>query len=167
MTCCVDSILVLSINGRVFESKNDGLNFSDVMELSGKEIVFLSGKNKHCIAVSKECNVFVRGSNEYGQLDLGKEILLASSFMKISMLKQYKKSAAYAGGFINTSRLKKEKYFCVDGALMVSCLLIMKQVMLLIHQQKLHLKLEQLFVLLDTIEVQFLSDTVHQQTHQI
>lgn len=65
--------------------------------MKGKEIVSLSGTYSHILLVSKEGHVFGRGSNNYGQLGLGKEKEKSTSFIKISSLIQYEIMAAYAG----------------------------------------------------------------------
>ena len=74
------------------------LNFSIVSELSGQEIVCVSGTCDHFLAVSKEGRVFGRGSNEHGKLGLGKGTESVSSFTEISLLRKYEIRAAYAGG---------------------------------------------------------------------
>ena len=101
VACCNDSVVALSSNGRVFlsavESGSSVLNFSTVSELSGQEIVWVSGTNEHFLAVSREGRVFGRGSNSYGQLGLGQQTSSISSFTEISSLKGHKIRAAYAG----------------------------------------------------------------------
>lgn len=72
--CCNESVFALSASGRVFtsavESSSSALHFTEVAELSGKEVVCLSGTHAHCHAVSKEGRVFGRGSNSCGELCL-------------------------------------------------------------------------------------------------
>ena len=100
VACCNDSVVVLSSNGRVFTSpieSNGVLNFSIVSELSGQEIVCVSGTYKHFLAVSKEGRVFGSGLNEHGQLCLGEETESVSTFTEISLLVGYEIRAAYAG----------------------------------------------------------------------
>ena len=100
VACCESSIVVLSSNNRVFSSRvslNGKLEFSEVLELKGKEIVYISGVMEHILTVSKEGRVFGRGSNESGQLGLGKETKKAPSFVEISSLEGYDIKAAYAG----------------------------------------------------------------------
>ena len=57
VACLDDSVVVLSLNGRVFSSKvksrNNVLRFSPVSELGGYEIVCVSGTCGHCLAVCK------------------------------------------------------------------------------------------------------------------
>ena len=101
VACCNDSVFVLSSAGRVFssviEKGSSSLSFSAVLELSGQGIVCLSGTYNHCLCVSSEGRVFVRGSNSSGQLGLGEETKSVSSFTMISSLFGYKIRAAYAG----------------------------------------------------------------------
>ena len=47
------------------------IKFSIVSDLSGQEIVCVSGTNKHFLTVSKGSGVFKCGSNEFSQLGLG------------------------------------------------------------------------------------------------
>ena len=101
VACLEYSVFVLSSNGRVFSSKIESgsnvLRFSLVSELSGYEIVWVSGTYEHCLAVSKEGRVFGLGSNERGQFGLGEETKSVSSFTEISSLLGYEIRAAYAG----------------------------------------------------------------------
>ena len=101
VACCDSSVIVLSSNGRVFESPvtegSSALKFSEVFDLFGQEIVSVSGTREHFLAVSKEGRVFCRGSNDCGQLGLGKGIKSVSSFTEISSLGGYKIRSASAG----------------------------------------------------------------------
>lgn len=91
-------IFVLSSTGRVYSSLTGSiLAFNEVTELEGIEIICLSGLHQHCLAVSKDGKVFVRGYNSQGQLGLGKEIHNVTEFTEISSLSNYKIVAAYAG----------------------------------------------------------------------
>ena len=78
IACCIDSIVVLSTNGRVFSSaifkENNSLNFVCVNELNDHKFVGLSGTHNHCLFVSDNGIVFGRGSNEYGKLGIGEGI---------------------------------------------------------------------------------------------
>lgn len=95
------SFMVLSSNGHVFspefQSWNRSYNFSEVSELVGHEIVSLSGSYLHILAVTKEGQVFGRGSNFFCQLGFSKQKEYYSFFTEISSLGEYKISAAYAG----------------------------------------------------------------------
>ena len=76
-----DSVVVLSSKGQDFISplKSKGvLNFSIISELSGQEIVCVSG------TVNKEGLVFEHGSNEYEQLGFRKETKSVSLYTEIS-----------------------------------------------------------------------------------
>ena len=96
-----NSVLALSSSGRVFasdfESGSCVLNFSEVSELSDKQIVWLSGTENHCFAVTSEGRVFGRGSNGDGRLGFGEGTSSVPSFTEISSLSSYKIRAAYAG----------------------------------------------------------------------
>lgn len=110
------SIIVMSTKGRVYDAqiKNEIVNkkdtchrfrienliisrFSVVNELASHKIVWLSGQSNHCFAVSNDCRVFGRGSNDGGLLGLGEQIENVSIFTEISSLKGCKISAAFAG----------------------------------------------------------------------
>lgn len=101
VACIKKQVVVLSSNGRVFQStiddKNNVLEFSAVEELAGKEIVSLSGTEDHCLAVSKEGRVYALGSNKNGQLGLGERTESVSSFTLILSLGGQQIRAAYAG----------------------------------------------------------------------
>lgn len=100
VACCNDSVVVLSLNGRLFTSpvaSNKVLNFQEVSELKNQEIVCLSGVFNHFLAVSKKGRVFGRGSNQNGKLGLGKEKDSVSSFTEILSIQRYKIRSAYAG----------------------------------------------------------------------
>ena len=101
---CYHNVFVLSSDGRVFsssfEEESNDLTFSEVRELSGKEIISLTGTSSHCIAVSKKGSVYGYGSNSYGRLCLPKKqnkFKGVSSFTKISYLKHLGIVEAYAG----------------------------------------------------------------------
>lgn len=94
VACCDSSVFVLSTNGRVFKLRV--LNFSIVEELSGHEIVCLSGTYCHCLAVSNDGRVFGCGSNEFGQLALGKGTESVPSFNEIASLNNLEIRHAYA-----------------------------------------------------------------------
>lgn len=81
------------------DDNSNNLNFSLVEELSGKEIVYLSGAYKHYLAVSKAGHVFCCGSNDRGRLGLGKDISKVFSFTEISSLREYDITEAYAGSY--------------------------------------------------------------------
>ena len=101
VACGEYSVVVLSSNGRLFTSPitkgSKSLKFSEVSELSGHEIVCLSGTSQHFLAVSNDGRVFGRGSNKNGQLGLGEETESVSSFTEISSLFKYEITSAYAG----------------------------------------------------------------------
>ena len=104
VACCYHNVFVLSSNGRVFSSpfkeESNDLTFSEVCELSCKEIICLSGTSSHCIAVSKKGSVYGYGSNGCGRLCLPKKqnrFKGVSSFTKISNLKHLGIVAAFAG----------------------------------------------------------------------
>lgn len=101
VACCLNSIVALSSKGRVFESfvteRSNVLKFQAVRELAACEVRSVSGTKDHSFVVTKEGSVFGRGSNEYGQLGLGKEVKSVSSFTEISSLDGYRIREAYAG----------------------------------------------------------------------
>ena len=102
MVACLDkSVFALSWSGRVFasvvESGSCVLKFSEVSELSGQKVVWLSGSRDHCLAVSSEGRVFGRGSNSHGELGFEKGRSEVPSFTEISSLSGQEIRAAYAG----------------------------------------------------------------------
>lgn len=101
VACCNDFIFVLSQNGHVFvspvNSKSLILEFVAVDELNNVDIVQISGTFGHCIAVSREGSVFVRGKNHCGCLGIGKEGDEFDKFTLISSLENYKITNAFAG----------------------------------------------------------------------
>lgn len=75
VACCKNFVISLSSNGLVFELKSGSkLSFEEVSELKGAKICSISGIYDHCIAVSKDGRVFVRGkdSENAGSLGFGK-----------------------------------------------------------------------------------------------
>ncbi|WP_334089870.1 RCC1 domain-containing protein, partial [Helicobacter typhlonius] len=96
---------------------------STVSELSGQEIVWVSGKYKHFLAVSREGRVFGRGSNSRGELGLGQQTSSISSFTEISSLKGHKIRAAYAGCYHSLFETREGKILAC-GYKGFSCLLL-------------------------------------------
>lgn len=70
VACGTDSVIVLSSNGRIFESPvtegSSALKFSEVFDLSACQ-----AQTATFLAVNKEGRFFCRGSNGCGQLGLG------------------------------------------------------------------------------------------------
>ena len=101
VACLSNSVFALSWSGRVFaavvESGSCVLKFSEVSELSGQKVVWLSGSHSHCLAVSSEGRVFGRGSNDYGELGFEQGRSEVPSFTEVSSLSGHKIRAAYAG----------------------------------------------------------------------
>ena len=101
VACLSNSVFALSWSGRVFasvvESGSCVLKFSEVSELSGQKVVWLSGSCDHCLAVSSEGRVFGRGSNSHGQLGFEQGRSEVPSFTVISSLSGHEVRAAYAG----------------------------------------------------------------------
>lgn len=61
--CCIDSVLVLSASGKVFETisdirKTSKIQFAEVKELEGKTFVHISGSYCHFLAVCDDGRVF-------------------------------------------------------------------------------------------------------------
>ena len=99
VACLRNSVLALSSTGRVYQSEINDIKFSLVSELSGFEIVWLSGSCEHCLAVSSEGRVFGCGSNNCGQLGFEIRRSEVPSFTQIFSLSGHKIRAAYAGCF--------------------------------------------------------------------
>lgn len=99
IACCNKYVFALSSSGRLFQSfSGHDIEFSEVSELNGIEIIGLSGTWFHCLAVSKDGEVFGQGENYCGQLGFEKDICEVNKFKKIESLNNYKIKAAYAGG---------------------------------------------------------------------
>lgn len=71
--------------------------FEPVLELEGKEITEISGTNRHCLAVSRDGKVYVKGINFFGSLGLEKEQGDAKEFTEITKLKNRRIILASAG----------------------------------------------------------------------
>lgn len=101
VACCEYCILAVGLSGRVFESriqdKGNKLNFVIVESLQDKKIIEVSGSSQHCFAVTEDGCVFGRGSNEAGELGIGKGTEKVTKFREISSLNRYKIKHAYAG----------------------------------------------------------------------
>ena len=101
VACLDDSVFALSWSSRVFasgvESGSRVLKFSEVSELSGQKVVWLSGSHSHCLAVSSAGRVFGRGSNSDGRLGFENGRSEVPSFTEISSLSGQEIKAAYAG----------------------------------------------------------------------
>ena len=113
LACCEHSVVVLSLNGRVFTSQVDlsrVLKFSIVSELSSQEVVYVSGTYKHFLAFSKEGRFFGCGSNGYGELCLSKTESV-SSFLG------YKIWEAYAGFYHSLFQTREDKILSYDNNL--------------------------------------------------
>ena len=113
VACLYGSVFALSWSGRVFasgvESGSCVLNFSEVSELSGEKVVWLSGSREHCLAVSSEGRVFGRGPNSHGQLGFEKRIWEVPPFTEISSLSGQDIRAANAGGFHSLFETREDK----------------------------------------------------------
>lgn len=100
VACCWQYIFALSTSGRVFSCSLIGHSFSqftEVTELRGIKIVYVSGTYDHCLAVTEDGRVFGRGSNHRGKLGIGRQIKKVDKFVEIISLKPYKIKSAYAG----------------------------------------------------------------------
>lgn len=100
VVCCYNFVFVLSARGRVFISKSEpDLVFSEIPEFKDKKIVSISGIFQHCLAVTDDGKVFVRGGDlsNNGYLGLGKNIKSPDKFKEIKSLNKYKIVAVYAG----------------------------------------------------------------------
>ncbi|KAK8876536.1 hypothetical protein M9Y10_006753 [Tritrichomonas musculus] len=94
---CSSLIYVLGCSGRIFWSPLKKLSFTQCDELEGIDIVQLSGTYKHCLAVSRDGRVFALGSNENGELGIGKSDSSSQKFKQITSLQKYKIVSASAG----------------------------------------------------------------------
>ena len=100
IACCYNFVIVLAVNGRVYASKKEPtLLFTEIPELKDIDIVSISGVSKHCFAVSRDGQVFVRGDDfiHSGCLGLGKDVTSPEEFKEIKALNKYKIVKAYAG----------------------------------------------------------------------
>lgn len=93
-------VFALSSTGKVYSSSiasNNQLNFSKVKELDGIEIVDISATFDHCLVAAKNGKVYGFGSNESGELALGRMKKEAKKFTEISALKKYQVCKVFAG----------------------------------------------------------------------
>lgn len=101
IACLNHFVVVLTTKGKLFtstvEPESNELEFYPVSELNNYEIVWVSGTERHCFAVTKEGIVFGRESNRYGELGLSKEKKFVHIFREILSLSKYKIKSAYAG----------------------------------------------------------------------
>lgn len=105
VACCNTFVVAVSSNGRTFwsslESAESGgsnrLIFRPVDELEKVDIVQVSGTMQNCLAVSRDGRVFGFGSNEWGQIGLGRRKTIASKFTQILALQSYRIVSASAG----------------------------------------------------------------------
>lgn len=113
---CLKFVFALSSTGKVYSSSipsNNELNFSKVKELDGIEIVDISASFDHCLAVSKNGKTFGFGSNEYGQLGLGRLKKEVKKFTEISSLKKFSVCKVFAGS--------NHSLFQIPGGQYLSC----------------------------------------------
>lgn len=108
---CLDySLFALSNDGEVYQSDQSGGTFQPfqvVSELQGMKIKQISGYYQHCFAVTDDGHVYVRGSNEFGQLGLGEYSDDCYSFELVETMNGKDIVEAYAG-FKHSLFLTKE-----------------------------------------------------------
>lgn len=104
VACCIDTVFVVSENGKLFACKLDELkekscklNFTQIDLFKGEKIISVSGTYNHCLAVSEKGKVFGFGSNEFSKLGFKKDIENIEQFTKIQSLSKFKIKYAYAG----------------------------------------------------------------------
>lgn len=109
IVCCYKFVIVLSISGRVYESKKEPiLLFREIPELIGKKIISISGIYQHCFALSSDGIVYVRGDDAFdnGCLGLGKGTKSTDEFKEVTLLKKYIIDEVYAGSSHSLFRTK-------------------------------------------------------------
>ena len=102
VVCCKDLFFVLSDKGRVYTLQVNDINgstFRCVNELIKYEVIWLSGTNEHCLAVTNNGRVFGYGSNRFCQLGIGESQKSTKYFKEILAVSSFKIKAAYAGAF--------------------------------------------------------------------
>lgn len=62
-----------------------------------KKVVEISGSFEHCFVVCEDGSVFCRGSNDFGQLGIGRKPAATKEFTEILPLKKIPITSAYAG----------------------------------------------------------------------
>lgn len=85
--------------------------FQELKELSSMKIIQVSGTYDHAMAVSEDGKVYAFGSNQYGQLGLGKEIFNATHFIQVEKLSGMKVLAANCGSYHTLFRTEGGKVF--------------------------------------------------------
>lgn len=94
----IGHLIALGSSGRVYKAlKNSQLQFQEIEELQGIEIINISGTIGHGFAVSRDGRVYGLGSNYEGQLGIGQTIKSVEHFTEIVSLNQYRIVSAYAG----------------------------------------------------------------------
>lgn len=101
VACCENVIYVLSLTGKIYSSSipmnGSILSFSEVDELHGIQFNSLSGTYAHCVAVSSEGNVYVKGSTEDGRTGLKTDLQTLNTFTKLPPFSSRQIAFAYAG----------------------------------------------------------------------
>lgn len=98
---CHDYCIVLSLNGKLFESPipqlDDLPSFERIEELKKLSIINISGTNQHCFAITRSGKVYGRGSFTDGMLGNDQDTGTTDDFIHIDSFGDYKIISAYAG----------------------------------------------------------------------
>lgn len=70
IACLEKTFIALSKSGTLYEFSFSKKRFSVVKTLSNDKFIGVSGTSNHCIAITSNGKIFVRGSNNHGQLGI-------------------------------------------------------------------------------------------------
>lgn len=98
---CDDFVFAISGQKVLYELNlsEDKREFQRNQELNNISVKSISGITNHCIALTVNGEVYVRGSNKYGQLGVGNSLSKSKNFIKLRSLENKKIDAAFAGCF--------------------------------------------------------------------
>lgn len=88
VACCDQSIIVLGVSGRVFESisnfnETGKTDFQVVSGFENETVVYISGTYRHFFIICNSGRVFCKGYNDYGSLGIGQEYYEVEQFIEI------------------------------------------------------------------------------------
>ena len=98
-----DAIIAISSLGNIFNFDisdfGDEAEFYFIEELEDVFITYIAGTADHSIAVSSDGDVFVRGSNEYDQLGIGRNTVRCDQYVRLLSLRNQEIIQAFAGAY--------------------------------------------------------------------
>ena len=125
IACTNYSFFALCLSGKVYEYKisddtNSDLEFKEVKELLEDKIISISGTSLHCVAIGKKGDIYVQGSNEYGQIiTLEDHSSFSPKFIKIN--DEIKNKIQIKGAIRNVYAGKTHTIFQNNEGQIISC----------------------------------------------